>query len=81
LEKGFLFQKIVFYFKNSAKPKRIKNNQSIILIMAIKPICDKCKQELEVFGALMFSPPDEKSYVRKGHLCKKCYEEFVKTFK
>jgi hypothetical protein len=49
--------------------------------MAIKPICDKCKQELEVFGALMFSPPDEKSYVRKGHLCKKCYEEFVKTFK
>ena len=24
----------------------------------IKPICDKCKQELNDFGALLFSPPN-----------------------
>jgi hypothetical protein len=33
--------------------------------MAIKPICYKCKKELEGFGALLFSPPDEDSNVKK----------------
>ncbi|VVB80363.1 Uncharacterised protein [uncultured archaeon] len=41
----------------------------------IKPICDKCKRELNDFGALLFSPPNEKNEVRKFHICKKCYEK------
>jgi len=49
--------------------------------MAIKPVCDKCKKELEVFGGILFSPPDEKGYVRKWHICKPCYEKMVKEFK
>ncbi len=42
--------------------------------MAISPLCDKCKQELEDYGAILLSPPDDKQMVRKFHLCKKCYE-------
>lgn len=47
--------------------------------MAIKPICDRCKQELTDFGALMFSPP-EGSNVTKYHICKQCYAEMIKEF-
>jgi|TARA_Y100000310_G_scaffold89559_2_gene86647 hypothetical protein len=43
--------------------------------MTIKPICDKCKQELDDFGGILFSPPDENSNVKKYHICKKCYEK------
>lgn len=43
--------------------------------MAIKPVCDKCKKELDDFGALLFSPPNEESLVKKFHLCKACFEE------
>lgn len=43
--------------------------------MAIQPICDKCHQKLQEFGALLFSPPDDKSNVKKFHLCKNCYQE------
>lgn len=42
--------------------------------MSITPKCDKCKQELQEFGAILLSPP-ENDLVRKFHLCKKCYEE------
>ncbi len=45
--------------------------------MAIKPVCDFCKAELDDFGALLFSPPDESDSVRKFHLCKKCYEKVI----
>ena len=45
--------------------------------MAINPICDKCKKDLGEFGALLFSPPDEKNYVKKFHLCKNCYNSLV----
>ncbi|GBE19732.1 hypothetical protein BMS3Abin17_00459 [archaeon BMS3Abin17] len=48
--------------------------------MTIKPICDKCKQELTEFGAILFSPPDENNNVKKFHICKKCYEEMIKDF-
>ena len=47
--------------------------------MSIKPICDKCKKELEDFGALLFSPPDESAKAKKYHLCKDCYEK-LKNF-
>lgn len=45
----------------------------------IKPICDKCKKELEDFGALLFSPPDGNN-VKKYHICKNCFEEMEKDF-
>lgn len=48
--------------------------------MAITLICNKCKEELYHFGALLFSPPDAKWKTKKYHLCKKCYNEIIKTF-
>ena len=49
--------------------------------MSIKPICDSCGTELEEFGAILFSPPNSKSEVKKFHICKKCYNELVQNFK
>jgi hypothetical protein len=49
--------------------------------MSISPTCDKCKNELTEFGAILFSPPDEKSNVKKWHICKSCYDEMEKEFK
>jgi len=49
--------------------------------MTIKPICDKCGNELTEFGALLFSPPDDSGITKKWHLCKTCYDEMVKVFK
>lgn len=46
--------------------------------MAIKPKCDKCGDELVDFGAILFSPPDEESTVKKFHICKSCYETYEK---
>lgn len=43
--------------------------------MAIKPKCDKCKKELDDFGAILLSPPDKENKVVKYHLCKKCFED------
>jgi uncharacterized protein with PIN domain len=47
--------------------------------MSINPRCDKCKKELQEFGGILLSPPDEKGNVRKFHLCVKCYEEIADT--
>ena len=49
--------------------------------MAIKPHCDVCKKELDDFGAILLSPPDKKSNVKKFHLCKKCYAKVKKSLK
>jgi len=46
--------------------------------MAITPTCDKCGNELTEFGAMLLSPPDEESTVKKFHICKNCYEEYEK---
>lgn len=48
--------------------------------MAIKPVCDKCGNELEDFGGILLSPPDENSRVDKLHLCKTCYQEVIDSF-
>jgi hypothetical protein len=48
--------------------------------MAIKPACDKCKQELTDFGGILFSPPDKDVMVKKWHLCKGCYQIITKDF-
>jgi hypothetical protein len=43
--------------------------------MAIAPRCDvvTCGRELEEFGALLLSPPDNQGFVKKYHLCVDCY--------
>lgn len=48
--------------------------------MAISPTCDKCKKELEDFGGILLSPPDEKGMVKKYHLCKECYSTIITEF-
>jgi len=45
--------------------------------MAIKPTCNKCGKELNVFGAILLSPPDEENKVRKFHICIECYSQIV----
>ena len=47
--------------------------------MAIKPICDMCKEELNDFGGILFSPPKDHD-VKKYHLCKSCYAKIVEKF-
>lgn len=43
-------------------------------IMAISPKCDICRKELQEFGAILLSPPNDQSQVIKHHLCVICYE-------
>lgn len=43
--------------------------------MALFPICDKCSKELTEFGAILLSPPNNKSEVKKFHLCVACYRQ------
>lgn len=50
----------------------------MITFMSINPKCDKCKNELLEFGAILLSPPDENSKALKLHLCKDCYEKIYK---
>ncbi len=45
--------------------------------MAIKPKCDKCSEELNDFGAILLSPPNDKSEVKKYHICKSCYKKIA----
>lgn len=49
--------------------------------MAINPVCNKCKKELTDFGAILISPPDSESKVKKFHICKECYIEMEKELK
>ena len=44
----------------------------------ISPKCDKCKKELDDFGAIILSVPygsimHDNQVVTKYHICKKCY--------
>ncbi|MCX6717922.1 MAG: hypothetical protein NTU76_04610 [Candidatus Taylorbacteria bacterium] len=43
--------------------------------MSIKPKCDKCNKELEEFGGILLSPPDNDRRVIKYHLCINCYKK------
>lgn len=43
--------------------------------MPISPICDKCHKELEEYGGILLSPPEEDGRVEKFHLCRNCYEK------
>jgi len=46
----------------------------------ISPACDFCKKELEDFGGILFSPP-ENGLVKKLHVCRACYSEIIKDLK
>lgn len=48
--------------------------------MAIAPKSDKCGKELTSFGAILLSPPDEHSMVKKFHICQQCYELITAPF-
>jgi hypothetical protein len=39
--------------------------------------CDLCKELLTKPGALLFSPPNQRGYVKKFHLCQGCYSGFI----
>ncbi len=56
--------------------------------MSIQPICDFCHKELEDFGGLIFSPPEQghdqnqsdEQNVQKLHVCKTCYTGMINIF-
>ncbi len=64
----------------SSQTEKVNPRKCYNLIMAIKPICDKCKQELTDFGGILFSPPDQNSTVKKLHICQSCYADIVASF-
>ena len=39
----------------------------------IKVNCIRCGYELDLTGALLFSPPDDMDSVEKYHICRQCY--------
>ena len=43
--------------------------------------CNICGKVLMELGALLFSPPDENSYVKKTHICTKCYSKLLNNDK
>jgi hypothetical protein len=45
--------------------------------MAIKPLCDMCKIELDDFGAVVLSPPNKNGQVQKYHICKDCFKKIT----
>ena len=45
----------------------------------INPKCSVCGKELEDYGAIILSPP-ENNKVIKNHICKKCYNSIINEF-
>ena len=43
----------------------------------IKPICYKCKKELNKFGALLYIPTKKKDLFKKIHICIECYKKWL----
>jgi len=46
----------------------------------ISPACDFCGRELEDFGGILFSPPED-GLVRKSHVCRECYLKIAEGLK
>lgn len=46
----------------------------------IQPKCNRCDEELTKFGAILLSPPDKKSKVKKYHLCRDCFKLIITEF-
>jgi hypothetical protein len=49
--------------------------------MAIQPYCDACSIELNEFGGILLSPPDDPGRVKKFHLCQNCYRAIAQVMK
>jgi hypothetical protein len=49
--------------------------------MPISPNCNNpfCNRELQEYGGIMISPPNERNIREKSHFCLECYEK-VKSF-
>lgn len=45
--------------------------------MSITPKCDVCGKELDEFGAILLSPPQNNLTI-KYHICISCYDNLVK---
>lgn len=48
--------------------------------MSIAPICNACGNELDVPGALVFSPPTLDDITTKWHLCVSCFDDHFAVF-
>jgi hypothetical protein len=46
----------------------------------INPLCDKCGNELNEFGAILLSPPDSNDEHLKSHICVSCYGVMLPKF-
>ena len=46
----------------------------------IEITCDQCRHPLTELGALMFSPPNADSTVKKFHICVQCYKNLFSQF-
>lgn len=42
--------------------------------MALKVVCDRCMNELNAAGGILFGPPDDLSRTSKRHLCVECFD-------
>ena len=47
--------------------------------IGIKPICYFCKERLEEFGGILLSPPNRIEFVKKMHVCKRCFSILLKV--
>jgi hypothetical protein len=41
------------------------------------PTCDKCSAELKEPGAVVLTPPNPLGRCTKGHLCVRCFDDFM----
>lgn len=48
--------------------------------MAITPKCDMCGKELDEYGAILLSPPND-NMSEKFHICKACYSQLIKLLR
>ena len=49
--------------------------------MITSQICDFCRKELALAGALLFGPPDKTLHVKKYHLCRACFKIVLKVLR
>lgn len=45
----------------------------------LKILCDRCGFELKELGALLFSPPEGQTVIKR-HLCIQCYADIVRDW-
>ena len=58
----------------NAHEKALEEVGDIDVASGLKINCDFCHKELTELGAILLSPPDKNSMVRKKHMCKNCFD-------